>query len=61
MSEFDVKTNPQYRRVYLDIPILTDQVLADKAAEMRISKKALVERLILEFVKNPPKVKKGKK
>jgi hypothetical protein len=61
MSEVDVTINPQYRRVYLDIPILTDQVLANKANEMRISKKALVERLILEFVKNPSKVKKGNK
>jgi hypothetical protein len=61
MAETSQATLPQYRRVYIDIPIVADQILANKANEMRISKKALVEKLILEFASNPPKVKKGKK
>jgi hypothetical protein len=61
MAEVQQAASLQYRRVYIDIPILTDKILADKANEMRISKKGLVEKLILEFATNPPKVKKGKK
>lgn len=50
-----------YRRVYVDIPVESDALLSDKAKEMKVSKKALMERLVLEFVNTQPKPKKGKK
>lgn len=38
-----------YRRVYVDLPMATAEKLADKARELKMTNKALMEKLVLDF------------
>lgn len=60
-SNDSAATPALYRRVYVDLPVSTAELLAGKARELKLSQKALLERLVLEFAGLQDKPKKRNK
>lgn len=54
-------TPVQYKRLFIDIPVSTDEKLVLEARARGLSKKALVEQLILDMAAKPATKTRSKK